>query len=292
MIELPEAVTLARQLDTSVRGERVTGVIAGGTPHKMAWFHDDPRAYPGLLGGTTLGPARQRGGYVEIDMDDARLLVAEGVALRLHAAGAPRPDKHQLLLELAGGSALSASVQMYGGVWAFRAGTFDNAYYRAACTAPSPLTPAFDREHWHRLLAAPKAQKGSVKGLLATEQRIPGLGNGVLQDILLAARLHPRRKVGSLNDDERGALYDAITSTLAQMAERGGRDTERDLYGRPGGYRTKLSRNTAGGPCAACGSVIVKETYMGGAIYVCPGCQRDQKGAGGVHELANRLPMY
>lgn|GEM_PF-2077218 len=30
------------------------------------------------------------------------------------------------------------------------------------------------------------------KAFLATEQRIPGLGNGVLQDILWTARIHPK----------------------------------------------------------------------------------------------------
>jgi formamidopyrimidine-DNA glycosylase len=57
------------------------------------------------------------------------------------------------------------------------------------------------------------------------------------------------------------------------MAEQGGPDTERDLFGQPGGYRTVLSRNTAGTPCPACGSIIVKEAYLGGSIYYCPRCQ-------------------
>jgi hypothetical protein len=34
-----------------------------------------------------------------------------------------------------------------------------------------------------------EVKKLSLKALLATEQRIPGLGNGVLQDILFKARM-------------------------------------------------------------------------------------------------------
>jgi formamidopyrimidine-DNA glycosylase len=57
------------------------------------------------------------------------------------------------------------------------------------------------------------------------------------------------------------------------MTESGGRDTEKDLYGNPGGYPTILSKNTFGNPCKKCGSKIVKEAYLGGSVYFCSGCQ-------------------
>jgi formamidopyrimidine-DNA glycosylase len=57
------------------------------------------------------------------------------------------------------------------------------------------------------------------------------------------------------------------------MTEQGGRDTERDLFGQPGGYRTILSKNTVGTGCPACGTMIGKEPYLGGAIYYCEICQ-------------------
>lgn len=52
--------------------------------------------------------------------------------------------------------------------------------------------------------------KLSVKAVLATEQRIPGLGNGVLQDILFNAKINPKRKIGSLADFEKSSLLQAI----------------------------------------------------------------------------------
>ena len=108
---------------------------------------------------------------------------------------------------------------------------------------------------------------------LATEQRIPGLGTGVLQDILWKSRIHPRRKMAELPDRAIQDMYGAVKSVLAEMAARGGRDTERDLFGRPGGYKTILSKNTVGTPCPACGTSIKKEPYLGGSIYYCAGCQ-------------------
>jgi len=162
---------------------------------------------------------------------------------------------------------------MYGGLWAAPKGSDDNHYHQVARSAPSPLAEAFDEAHFAGLFADPKAPKLSVKALLATEQRIPGLGNGVLQDILLAARLHPKRKIAELTAAERDGLFWAVKLKLAEMCRQGGRDTEKDLHGQPGGYRTRLSRHTVGQPCEECGATIAKEAYLGGAVYWCPGCQ-------------------
>ena len=59
--------------------------------------------------------------------------------------------------------------------------------------------------------------------LLATEQRMPGLGNGVLQDILYRARTNPRSKVETLTAQQRKGLFDSVKRTLREMADKGGR---------------------------------------------------------------------
>ncbi len=274
MIELPEAATLARQLTDSLRGQCVVSVMAAASPHKFAWYHGDPADYADLLCGKTVGAATSFGGLVAMDVDDVEVVFSDGVALRRHAPGEPLPSKHQLLLRFADDSALSASVQMYGGLWAAPKGSDDNHYHTVARAAPSPLGDAFDEAHFASLFGDPKAPKLSVKALLATEQRIPGLGNGVLQDILYAARLHPKRKIAELTAAERDGLFWAVKLKLAEMTRQGGRDTEKDLHGEPGGYRTRLSRHTVGQPCGECGATIAKEAYLGGAVYWCPGCQR------------------
>lgn len=273
MIEIPEAVTLARQLGDTLGGKRVRAAVAAATPHAFAWYQGDPAAYGARLAGRSFGAARSYGGFVEVDVEDARLAFAEGVVLRVLAPGAPRPRKHQLLVELDDGSALAASVQMYGGLWLFAPGSFENAYAEAARTRPSPLTEAFDRAHLERLAGDPGARDGSVKALLATGQRIPGFGNGVLQDVLWVARIHPRRRVSALSGTELERLHRSIRETLAEMVRDGGRDTERDLFGRDGGYVTRASRRTLGRPCPRCGAPIQRQAYLGGAVYTCPTCQ-------------------
>jgi formamidopyrimidine-DNA glycosylase len=57
---------------------------------------------------------------VELHFESMSLVVNDGVRLRYHEPGAARPAKHQLLVSFADGSALSASVQMYGALLCVR----------------------------------------------------------------------------------------------------------------------------------------------------------------------------
>ena len=273
MIELPEAAVLARQINEAVVGKKIKNVIAAQTPHKLAWYFGDPREYKRLLTGKVINEAASHGGQVEITAGKAKLLFSDGVNLRYYDEGEKLPDKHQLLLEFDDGSSLVGWVQMYGGLSAFREGENDNKYYLVAREKPSPLSSDFDEDYFKSLFDE-RTAKLSLKAFLATEQRIPGLGNGVLQDILFNAKMHPKKKVGTLSATEQQVLFDSIKDTLSEMTAKGGRDTENDLLGKPGAYKTRLSKNTAGQPCPVCGTLIKKEAYLGGSIYYCASCQR------------------
>ncbi|OQB24218.1 MAG: Formamidopyrimidine-DNA glycosylase [Firmicutes bacterium ADurb.Bin182] len=274
MLEIPEAVTAAAQINKTAAGKRILNVIAAHSSHKFAWYSGEPALYNALLSGRSIDAAAAVGGMVQIMAGDSVLLLGDGVSLRFLEFGEPRPEKHQLLIEFEDGTALCASVQMYGGLWCFKDGEFDNPYYILAKEKPSPVTDRFDRHYFETILTRPENAGLSAKALLAAEQRIPGLGNGVLQDILFEARIHPKKKVNTFSQVEKEALYSSVKSVLLRMVESGGRDTEKDLFGNPGGYRTKLSRNTAGKPCPVCGTLIQKEAYMGGSVYFCGNCQK------------------
>lgn len=273
MIELPEAVTISGQIDKNFSGSKISGVTAGFTPHKLAWFYGNKDGYSSLLTGKTVEKAQSYGGLVEIKAGNVNILFGDGAIARMHAKGEPRPPKHQMLIEFEDGRALSLSVQMYGGMGAFINGELDNAYYKVAKEKPSPLSAAFDKKYFDVLISPAGLEKLSLKALLATEQRIPGLGNGVLQDILFNARMHPKKKTGALSAKDKENLFDAVKNTLAVMTQQGGRDIENDLFGNPGGYRSILSKNTVDKPCPVCGTIIRKEAYMGGSIYYCEKCQ-------------------
>lgn len=273
MLEIPEAAVVAGQLTDALAGRVVVSLVAGHSPHRFAFFSADPAGYEAMLQGRTVTDAAPVGGMVELRVGGMSLLVNDGVRLRHHAPGSPLPRAHQLLVGFDDGSALSATVQMYGALLCHPSGTCDNPYYLVAREKPSPLAPGFDLRYFEALMAPDEVRGMSLKAALATQQRIPGLGNGVLQDILWSARMHPRQKVSGLGPADLEQLHAAIVAVLTRMAALGGRDTETDLFGRPGGYPTVMSRLHVGQPCPGCGTPRVKQSYLGGSIHFCPRCQ-------------------
>lgn len=272
MVELPEAVALVEQINNTLIGKKVMNATANHTPHLFAWYTGNPTDYHDLLTEKTIQGASTVGDHIEIMAGD--MILHLSTPLRYHAEGEKLPMKHQLLLEFEDLTAVSATIQMWGSIFCFRDGDDGGIPdYYASKKRPTPLSDSFDRAFFNSLFDE-KTAKLSAKAFLATEQRIPGLGNGVLQDILWTAKIHPKRKMDSLSLEEISNMYHAIKSVLKQMTVKGGRDTERDLFGHPGGYKTVLSKNTVDIPCPACGTFIKKEAYMGGSIYYCEGCQQ------------------
>lgn len=271
MIELPEAIAMAIQLRENLTGCAVADVLPPTKPHQFCWFSVDPAQFADSLRGSRVTTADGFGGQIEICFDHGwNIVVNDGVNLRLVPRAAV-PRDYQLLIAFEDGRALVMTVAMYGGIFLHN-GDFDNGYYWASRRAVSPFDEMFPA-HFRNLAAQCKPSL-SVKAFLATEQRFPGVGNGVLQDILFAAHIHPKRKMGTMTENEISVLLRTMVNVLRDMTDHGGRDTEKDLLGQAGGYRTRLSRLTWKDGCPACGGPVTKEAYLGGAVYYCPQCQR------------------
>lgn len=277
MIEAPEALLISQQINRTIKGKKITFVSAGYTPHKFAWYYGDPADYPDRLLQKTIGEAHAYGGLVEIDIEDVRLLFGDGMNIRYYAPGEKIPEKHQILIAFEDESCLMGSMRMYGGIWCFPADSFDcdfTPYREGARTKPQVMSEAFDKVYFLSLINSEEKQKKSAKAFLATEQTIPGLGNGVLQDILFKARIHPKTRINTLSDRQKDTLYHCVKDTLREIYEAGGRNSETDLFGNKGKYIPILSKDTSGKPCPVCGEDIRKESYMGGSVYYCMECQR------------------
>jgi formamidopyrimidine-DNA glycosylase len=273
MLEIPESNTLAGQLNKTIKGKTIKFVEANKSPHKFAWYSGDPADYDSFLAGKQIGSTYARGGMVEIEAEDYRILFGDGATPKYYNDYTKAPTKHQLYIEFTDDSALVATIQMYGGLWTYLEGQNDNPYYLGSCAKPSPLSSAFTYEYFRSLYTDALASK-SLKAFIATEQRMPGVGNGVLQDILYLSGFHPKRKMNTLSEEDLRNLYRSIKSVLYEMTEKGGRDTEKDLFGNPGGYMTYLSKKTYMDPCTKCGYEIRRESFMGGNVYYCEHCQK------------------
>lgn len=273
MIELPESYVLAEQINRTLKGKTIMNVEANHTHHAFAWYTGNPADYHEKLTGKTITCADIYSGSLRIRAEDMVMLISTPV--RYHMAGEKLPSKHQLFIEFDDFTAITCTIQMWGCMFCFKDGDqggIPEQHTIKVC--PSPLDDSFDEKYFKSLYKDEKLTSLSAKAFLATEQRIPGLGNGVLQDILWTAKIHLKRKMSTLSDTEIKGMYTAVKSVIGEMILQGGRDTERDLFGCLGGYKTILSKNTVDKPCPVCGTIIKKEAYMGGSIYYCEGCQR------------------
>lgn len=274
MIEIPESYTIANQLNQTVRNKIISYVVANKSPHSFAWYFNNPKDYDDLLSGKTIGESIQRAGMIEIEVEDCRILVCDGAIPRYYDDLKKVPAKNQLYVEFDDNTALVFTIQMYGGLWAYKEGENNNGYYIGAKVKVSPLSSEFTFEYF-KSLRNEKTPKLSAKAFLATEQRIPGLGNGVLQDILFASGIHPKRKMSTISEEEFEKMYICVVNVLKDMVEKKGRDTEKDLFGNPGNYKTILSKKTVWTPCLQCGYELRKGSYLGGSIYYCEHCQKE-----------------
>lgn len=270
MIEIPEALTLAKQLKNEIVGKTVARVNPPTKPHKFCWFNGAPTDYDIRIRDCKVQSAEGFGIFAEIAFSNGeRLSINDGVNVRYLSDGGT-PKDYQLLIVFTDSTALVFTVAMYGSI-ILHSGDNENKYYLKSRSAISPFSPKF--EEYYSVLIKESKPTLSAKAFLATEQRFPGIGNGVLQDILFAAHINPKRKIGTLTNTEKGVLLNCVTSVLREMTDLGGRDTEKDLFGRPGRYLTKMSKNALSSGCPICGVLVRKEVYLGGSVYYCPVCQ-------------------
>ena len=121
-----------------------------------------------------------------------------------------------------------------------------------------------------------KATRRELRNLLMDDEFIAGIGNAYADEILWAAKLHPKRRVASLDEGEMDRLRGALRATLERAAEI----VEAEL---PPELGTKIRahmnvRGRAGEPCPRCGTKIVRTRHGLDEMYVCPRCQPPPKG--------------
>jgi formamidopyrimidine-DNA glycosylase len=275
MFELPEMITLARQINQTLRGKTIQEGRLGNSPHKFVWYNRKPEEFTRLTKGKTIGEAYSRGRWLFTALEPGFLLVLGecGGKILYHSPGMKLPEKYHLYLGFEDGSALTTLTQMWGAMELYESGQEKERQYIKDMRT-TPIDPEFTFEYFSGLVETLlQGEKRSVKSLLTQDQLIPGLGNSIAQDIMFYAHLHPRRSLADLTPGQRRDLYLAITDTVREIVERGGRNDELDLFGKPGGYARLMDSAAAGKPCPECGRTVEKIQYLGGACYFCPKCQ-------------------
>jgi len=275
MFELPEYITLAKQMNDTLQGKVIRSGNLGNSPHKFVWYNRSHEEFEHLTRDTKVGKARAKGRWLFLPLEPGYvLLLGEcGGKVLYHPAGSEVPKKYHLYITFEEGSFFTATTQMWGAMELYDQGEEANREYIKGMRT-TPIEPEFTVEYFNELIDGLISMgQRSAKGLLTQDQLIPGLGNAIAQDILFRARVHPKHPINELNPDQRLALYHAIYDTVYEVIEKGGRYDEYDLYNNPGGYIRIMDKNALSRPCPECGGKIEKMQYLGGACYFCSNCQ-------------------
>jgi formamidopyrimidine-DNA glycosylase len=120
-----------------------------------------------------------------------------------------------------------------------------------------------------------------LKTLLLDQSFIAGVGNIYADEALFAARLHPLRRALTLNDDEKLALYMAVTEVIRAAVKNGGtslgdgQGNYVDLNGNSGGHSNQAKvYGRAGQPCVECGQPLQKIILAQRSTVFCSHCQK------------------
>jgi formamidopyrimidine-DNA glycosylase len=273
MFELPEMLTLADQMNETIKGKEIRKGMLGNSPHKFVWYNRKPPEFGKLTRSKQVGNAYAKGNWMFIPLEPGYVLVIGefGGKVLFHEPGSKIPKKYHLCITFTDNSFVTACTQMWGAVELYEKGKEHSGKY-VKNMKPTPVDKGFTYTYFKKLITGIKEKK-STKGLLTQDQLIPGIGNAITQDILFKAKLHPRHPLSDLTEKQQRKLYDAMIHTVKAVIHEGGRYDEYDLYGNKGGYKRLMDRNAAGKPCPQCRRKIQKIQYLGGACYVCPGCQ-------------------
>jgi formamidopyrimidine-DNA glycosylase len=275
MIELPEAMTIARQIEERWLGVSIQSVRLAEKRPRFFFLNDDPSEYDQRVPGCSIRRVVTRGKWIFLTLDSGNILLLGEMFGRIGylSVDDPLPKKVHGTVTFSTGERLTITIQAWGGFQILTPEELAVHPY-AGSQGISPFADAFTPERFDRLLdTSDEWSRKPIKAFLVHEGNVAGIGNGYLQDILFRAELSPKRKVPDIRPNERERLHGAIVDTLQTAVDRSGRDTEKDLYGQPGEYVPLLDRRTAGAPCPRCGAIIEKISYLGGSCYLCPTCQ-------------------
>ncbi len=133
------------------------------------------------------------------------------------------------------------------------------------------LSLAYTRAAFERIIARRRDQ---VRPFLMDKAALASIGNAYADEILFAAKLHPKTFCNKLDAAARDALYEAIPRVLQEAIEEiRRRDEPIDVK-----VRDFLKvRGRDGKPCLVCGTTIRAVRVGDGDACFCPTCQPETR---------------
>lgn len=271
MPELPDLVHVEAVLARSVCGLPIVDARVGD-PVVLRLMLPEP--FPAVLLGKRIADVKRRGQFLRFDLDDGLCLVVNAMLTgrySLATVGTPPGRDPILALALSGGTELRYSDETrMGKIYVARVDQLDQIPGFASLGVDL-LSEDFTLPYIRRLVARRRDQ---VRQFLLDKTALASIGNAYADEILFAARLHPKTFCHKLQPDEVQRLYAAIRNTLDSAI--------REIQARNLPIEVKVRdflkvRGRAGEPCLVCGTTIRRVRVGRDDACFCPICQPTER---------------
>ena len=258
MPELPDVEVFRRYFESTALHQEITEV-------QLASFRLLRNTSPGELrsrfSGRTFESGRRHGKHLfAVTHSGFSLLLHFGMTGFLsYYKGEEDPDYSQLTLRFQNGYSLAyINKRMLG-----RIGLVEDiaAYVEEESLGPDALD--IDRNQFAGIV---RGGRGSIKSTLMNQDRISGLGNVYVDELLYASGIDPRHASGELTDKQIDRIFESMRHVVDQAIT-----AQADPDRMPREFL--LPHREEGAPCPACGGRVNKTTISGRSTYFCPSCQ-------------------
>ena len=218
------------------------------------------------LEGARIQAVRRRGKQIFVDLDVGILYVHLGMTGKL--LWNSEPGKYtRALLYLDNGLLLYDDVRQFG-----RFEFFPTLPDILAQKGPDALDLDFET-----FLHALKRRRGAIKAALLNQSFIAGVGNIYADELLFAARVHPRTNITRISRKRAVEIHKHLLEILALAVEMRGSSISDyvDAAGLSGEFQQvhKVYGRTSL-PCQNCGTPIRRIVVAQRGTHYCPRCQR------------------
>ncbi len=260
MPELAE-VEYFRKIWNPGLGERIERVELH--PRTRVFRGIAPEVFQKTLTGALLENSEARGKQMIFRFDRATLGLHLGMTgeLRLEA-GDYEPAKHDHLVLFQKRRALVFEDSRQFGRVLFHKGAVDPDWWEKL--PPDILSREFTKEAISAFLQRRKA--APIKAVLLMQERFPGIGNWMADEILWQAHMHPATPAGTINDPA------ALWKIIRQISRDAIRIIGKDWSDPPDSWLMN-HRWAAGRTCPRCGVYLKRQEIGGRTTCWCPKCQ-------------------
>lgn len=243
----------------------------GKVVERVEW-HPKARIFRGIEGevfertltGAKLKSSEARGKQMIFRFDRATVGVHLGMTgeLRVEKAGYEAKKHDHLVLRQKGRTLVFEDPRLFGRVL-FAEGKDDPAWWQAL--PPDVLSKEFTKEG---LAAFLQRRKGApMKAVLLMQEKFPGIGNWMADEILWQARIHPATPAGKVRD------VDEVWKVTRQVSREAIRIIGTDWSDPPDSWLMN-HRWKPGQTCPRCGVELDRGEIGGRTTCWCPRCQK------------------